>query len=141
MGKLAAIIATAAAVTTLTAVPASAEPIVVYQLAGTNRCLADTGTNVVLKPCNESSNDQRWIVPVSDADRPHNMVTRKCLAATSTGDVLGQACGTGANQGWRRVPSTGAAFQFRNAASGKCLTATVTVAACTASSAKWNALR
>ena len=140
MGKLAAIIATAAAVTTLTAVPASAEPIVVYQLAGSNRCLADNGTDIVLRICNEIADNQRWIVPVTDADVPRNMATGKCLAATSTGNVLGQACGS-ASQRWRRVPSSGSSFQFRHIVTGKCLTAQVTVAACTTSSAKWNGLR
>jgi Ricin-type beta-trefoil lectin domain len=137
MGKLAAIIATAAAVTTLTAIPAQAEPVVVYQLAGSTRCLADTGTNVVLKACNELSNEQRWVVPVTNADWPHNMATRKCLAATSTGDVLGQSCSSSLTQRWHRNPASGTSFQFRNAASGKCLTAQVTVAACSSSSAKW----
>ncbi|MFI6101414.1 RICIN domain-containing protein [Lentzea sp. NPDC051213] len=141
MGKLAAIFATAAAVTALTAVPASAEPVVVYQLAGSNRCLADIGTDVVLKPCNETSNEQRWIVPVSDADQPHNIATRKCLTATSTGQVRGQACTTGAAQRWRRLPNTPGPFQFRNIGTGKCLTAQVTVAACTSSSQRWNGLR
>jgi hypothetical protein len=141
MGKLAAIIATAAAVTTLSAVPASAEPVVIYQLSGTSRCLADTGTNVVLKPCNRTSDEQRWIVPIIDnVDWPHNMATSKCLGATSAGDVLGQACSAGSTR-WHRVPTTGSSFQFRNAASGKCLTAQVTVAACTTSSAKWVGLR
>ena len=141
MGKLAAIIATAAAVTTLTAIPASAEPIVVYQLAGTTRCLADNGTDIVLKACNETATDQQWIVPVSAVDVSHNVATRNCLAATGTGNVLGQACGTGAGQSWRRSPLSDRAFQFRNTATGKCLTAQVTVATCTASSAKWNRLR
>ena len=141
MGKLAAIIATAAAATALTAVPAHAEPVVVYQLAGTTRCLADTGGNVVLRPCNEIADEQRWIVPISGGvDWPHNIATDKCLSATSAGDVLGQACGSGANQRWRRVTS-GSAFQFRNVGTNKCLTATVTVAACTTSSAKWVGLR
>lgn len=141
MGKLAAIIATAAAVTTLTAVPASAEPIVTYQLSGTNRCLADTGTNVILKPCSRTTDEQRWIVPITDnVDWPHNMATDKCLGATTAGDVLGQACGAGTTR-WRREPATGTAFRFRNAATGKCLTASVTVAACTTSSAKWVGLR
>jgi hypothetical protein len=141
MGKLAAIIATAAAVTTLTALPASAEPIVVYQLAGTNRCLVDTGTDIVLRTCNETATDQQWIVPVSAADVSHNVATRNCLAATSTGNVLGQTCGTGAGQSWRRTPVSDRSFQFRNTATGKCLTAQVTVATCTATSAKWNRLR
>jgi Ricin-type beta-trefoil lectin domain-like len=140
MGKLAAIIATAAAVTTLTAIPAQAEPVVVYQLAGTTRCLADTGSDIVLRSCNELATDQQWIVPVSATDVSHNRATRNCLAATSTGNVLGQACG-GAGQGWRRTPVTDSSFQFRNIATGKCLTAQVTVAACTTSSAKWNRLR
>ncbi|MCG8923817.1 RICIN domain-containing protein [Lentzea sp. CC55] len=141
MGKPAAIIATVAAATALTAVPAHAEPVVVYQLAGTTRCLADTGTNVVLRTCDEVSDDQRWIVPISGGvDWPHNIATDRCLGVTGTGDVLGQACGGSASQRWRRVPS-GAAFQFRNAGTGKCLTATVTVAACTTSSAKWVGLR
>ncbi|MEV6243037.1 RICIN domain-containing protein [Lentzea sp. NPDC051838] len=141
MGKLAAIIATAAAVTTLTAVPASAEPVVIYQLSGTNRCLADTGTNVVLQPCNRTSEAQRWIVPITDAvDWPHNMATDKCLGATAAGDVLGQACASGTTR-WHRIPPAGSAFQFRNAASGKCLTAQVTVAACGTTSARWVGLR
>lgn len=141
MGKLAAIIATAAATVTLMAVPASAEPVVVYQLAGTNRCLADTGSNVVLKVCNEISDEQRWIVPISGGvDWPHNMATDSCLGATTAGDVLGQACTSSSGQRWRRVP-TGTSFQFRNVGTGKCLTATVTVAACTSASAKWNGLR
>ncbi len=141
MGKLAAIIATAAAATALTAVPAHAEPVVVYQLAGTARCLADTGTNVVLRTCDELSDAQRWIVPISaGVDWPHNMATGECLGATSAGDVLGQACGSSAAQRWRRVP-VGSAFQFRNVGTGKCLTATVTVAACTTASAKWVGLR
>lgn len=141
MGKLAAIIATAAAVTALTAVPAQAEPIVVYQLAGTSRCLADTGTNIVFRPCNEQSAEQQWIVPVSDADRPRNMTTRKCLAATSAGDVLGQTCTGGASQSWRRTPNTSTSFQFRNLGAGKCLTAQIALAACTTSSPRWNGLR
>jgi hypothetical protein len=141
MGKLAVIIATAAAATALTAIPAQAEPVVVYQLAGSTRCLADTGTNVVLKPCNEISDEQRWIVPISGGvDWPHNMATNKCLGATSTGDVLGQACGAGANQRWRRSTS-GSSFQFRNVGTNKCLTAQVTVTTCTTSSAKWIGLR
>ncbi|WP_329787635.1 RICIN domain-containing protein [Lentzea sp. DG1S-22] len=141
MGKPAAIIATAAAATALTAVPAHAEPVVVYQLAGTTRCLADTGTNVVLRTCDEVSDDQRWIVPISGGvDWPHNIASDRCLGVTGTGDVLGQTCGGSASQRWRRVPS-GAAFQLRNAGTGKCLTATVTVAACTTSSAKWVGLR
>ncbi|MFD9705352.1 RICIN domain-containing protein [Lentzea sp. NPDC059081] len=141
MGKTAAIIATAAAVTALTALPAHAEPVVVYQLAGTTSCLADTGSNVVLRPCNEVSDPQRWIVPISDGvDWPHNIATGQCLSATSAGDVLGQACGSGAGQRWRRVPS-GSAFQLRNVGTGKCLTSTVTVATCTTSSAKWVGLR
>lgn len=141
MGKLAAIIATAAATVTLTALPASAEPVVVYQLAGSTRCLADTGSNVVLKPCNELSDEQRWIVPISGGvDWPHNMATDKCLGATAAGDVLGQACTTSAGQRWRRVAS-GSSFQFRNVGTNKCLTAQVTVATCTTSSAKWNGLR
>jgi hypothetical protein len=140
MGKLAAIIATAAAVTTLTAVPASADPVVIYQLSGTTRCLADTGTNVILKPCNRTSAEQRWLVPIIDSvDWPHNTATDKCLGATAAGDVLGLAC-SAATTRWRRVPSTGSSFQFRNA-NGKCLTASVTVTACTASSAKWVGLR
>lgn len=141
MGKPAAIIATAAAVTALTAIPASAEPIVVYQLAGSSRCLADNGTDIVLKVCNESALDQQWIVPVSDADAPRNRATRKCLAATSTGNVLGQACSTSIAQRWRRVPATAPSFQFRNVAHRTCLTAQVTAAACTTSSAKWKGLR
>jgi hypothetical protein len=142
MGKLAAIIATAAAVTTLTAVPASAEPVVQYQLSGTSRCLADTGTNVVLQPCNRTADQQRWIVPITaNVDWPHNIATDKCLAATSTGDVLGATCGASNTQRWHRVPATGSTFQFRNAASGKCLTAQVTVATCTSSSARWAGLR
>ncbi|MDX8037015.1 RICIN domain-containing protein [Lentzea sp. BCCO 10_0856] len=141
MGKLAAIIATAAAATALTAIPAQAEPVVVYQLAGSTRCLADTGTNVVLKPCNEISDEQRWIVPISGGvDWPHNIATNKCLGATSTGDVLGQACSSSPSQRWRRS-TTGSTFQFRNAGTNKCLTAQVTVAACTTSSAKWVGLR
>ena len=141
MGKLAAIIATAAAVTTLTAVPASAEPVVMFQLSGTSRCLADTGTNVVLQPCTRTSDAQRWIVPITDnVDWPHNIATDKCLGATAAGDVLGQACSSGSTR-WRRVPTTGSSFQFRNAANGKCLTASVTVATCTTSSAKWVGLR
>jgi hypothetical protein len=140
MGKLAAIIATAAAVTTLTAIPAQAEPVIVYQLAGSTRCLADIGTDVVLRTCNELATDQQWIVPVSATDVSHNRATGKCLAATSTGNVLSQACG-GAGQGWRRTPATDTSFQFRNLATGKCLTAQVTVATCTTSSTKWNRLR
>ena len=141
MGKLAAIIATAAATVTLTAIPASAEPVVVYQLAGSTRCLADTGVNVVLKPCNELADEQRWIVPISGGvDWPHNMFTDKCLGATAAGDVLGQACTSSAGQRWRRVP-TGSSFQFRNVGTGKCLTAQVTLATCSTSSAKWNGLR
>lgn len=141
MGKLAAIIATAAAVTTLTAIPAQAEPVVVYQLAGTTRCLADSGTDIVLKACNELATNQQWIVPVSAEDVSHNVATRKCLAATSTGNVLGQTCSTSAGQRWRRTPATDRSFQFRNIATGKCLTAQVTVATCTATSTKWNRLR
>ncbi|HEX8869385.1 MAG TPA: RICIN domain-containing protein [Lentzea sp.] len=141
MGKLAAIIATAAAVTTLTAVPASAEPVVIYQLSGTTRCLADTGTNVVLQPCNRTSDAQRWIVPITDSvDWPHNIATSKCLGATSTGDVLGQSCSSGTTR-WHRVPPSGSAFQFRNDATGKCLTAQVTVATCGTTSARWVGLR
>ena len=141
MGKLAAIIATAAAVTTLTAVPASAEPVVIYQLSGTNRCLADTGTNVVLQPCNRTSEAQRWIVPITDSvDWPHNMATDKCLGATAAGDVLGQACSAGTTR-WHRFPATGSSFQFRNDATGKCLTASVTVATCSTTNARWVGLR
>lgn len=141
MGKLAAIIATAAATVTLTAIPASAEPVVVYQLAGTTRCLADTGGNVVLRPCDELAGEQRWIVPISGGvDWPHNMATDKCLGATTAGDVLGQACTSSSGQRWRRV-STGTSFQFRNVGTNKCLTAQVTLAACTTASAKWNGLR
>ncbi|GHH56761.1 RICIN domain-containing protein [Lentzea cavernae] len=141
MGKLAAIIATAAATVTFTAVPASAEPVVVYQLAGSTRCLADTGGNVVLRPCNEIDDQQRWIVPISGGvDWPHNIATDKCLGATAAGDVLTQACSSSAGQRWRRVAS-GSSFQFRNVGTNKCLTATVTVAACTTASAKWNGLR
>ncbi|MFD4670704.1 ricin-type beta-trefoil lectin domain protein [Lentzea sp. NPDC058450] len=141
MGKLAAIIATAAATVTLTAVPASAEPIVVYQLAGTTRCLADTGSDVVLRPCNEIANDQRWIVPISGGvDWPHNIATDKCLGATAAGDVTGQACTSSGNQRWRRIAS-GTSFQFRNVGTNKCLTAQVTVATCTTATAKWNGLR
>lgn len=140
MGKLAAIIATTAAVTTLTAVPAQAEPMVQYQLAGSNRCLADSGTDIVLRACNETVDNQIWIVPNTDADIPRNTATGKCLAATRTGDVLGQDCGA-ANQRWRREPTTSTSFRFRNLATGKCLTAQVTVDTCTASSAKWNGLR
>lgn len=141
MGKLAAIIATAAAVTTLTAVPAQAEPIVQYQLSGTNRCLADSGTDIVLRACTEASASQRWIVPVSDSDWPHNSATRKCIAATTAGAVNPQVCGSGANQRWRRVPTTGTTFQFRNLGTNKCLTAQVTVTTCTSSSARWVGLR
>ncbi|MEU0884808.1 RICIN domain-containing protein [Lentzea sp. NPDC005914] len=144
MGKLAAIIASAAAVTAmsaLTALPASAEPVVLYQLSGTNRCLADTGTNVVLQLCNRTSGAQRWIVPITDSvDWPHNIATGKCLGATSTGDVLGVACSSGTTR-WHRVPPAGSAFQFRNDATGKCLTAQVTVAACTTTTARWVGLR
>ncbi|MGW6933573.1 RICIN domain-containing protein [Lentzea sp. NPDC054927] len=140
MGKLAAIIATAAAVTTLTAVPASAEPVVIYQLSGTSRCLADTGTNVVLRPCSRTSDEQRWIVPITDVDWPHNIATGKCLGATAAGDVLGQSCSAGTTR-WRREPATSTPFRFRNAATGKCLTASVTVTTCTTSSAKWVGLR
>jgi hypothetical protein len=141
MGKLAAIIATAAAATALTAIPAQAEPLIVYQLAGTNRCLADTGSNVVLTTCNESATNQQWIVPVSDADVSHNVATRKCLAATSGGDVLTQVCGTAASQRWRRTPVSDRSFQFRHIVTSKCLTAQVTTAACTTTTAKWNRLR
>ena len=141
MGKLAAIIATAAATVTLTAVPASAEPVVVYQLAGTTRCLADTGSDVVLRPCNEIANDQRWIVPISGGvDWPHNIATDKCLGATTAGDVTGQACTSSGNQRWRRIAS-GTSFQLRNVGTNKCLTAQVTVATCTTATAKWNGLR
>ncbi|NGY66120.1 RICIN domain-containing protein [Lentzea sp. NEAU-D13] len=141
MGKLAAIIATAAAVTTLTAVPASAEPVVIYQLSGTNRCLADTGTNVVLRTCDRTSEAQRWVVPITDnVDWPHNMATDKCLGATTAGDVLGQACSAGTTR-WRRDPVTASSFRFRNVATGKCLTASVTVTPCSTSSAKWVGLR
>lgn len=141
MGKLAAIIATAAAATALTALPAQAEPLVVYQLAGTNRCLADTGSNVVLTTCNESATNQQWIVPVSNVDESHNVATRKCLTATSGGDVLTQACGTAASQRWRRTPLGDRNFQFRHIVTSKCLTAQVTTAACTTTTAKWNRLR
>ncbi|MFC3890149.1 ricin-type beta-trefoil lectin domain protein [Lentzea rhizosphaerae] len=141
MGKLAAIIATAAAATALTAIPAQAEPLVVYQLAGTNRCLADTGSNVVLTTCNESATNQQWIVPVSDVDVSHNVATRKCLTATSGGDVLTQACGTAASQRWRRTPLGDRNFQFRHIVTSKCLTAQVATAACTTTTAKWNRLR
>ncbi|WP_285647506.1 ricin-type beta-trefoil lectin domain protein [Lentzea sp. NBRC 102530] len=142
MGKPAAIIATAAAtIITLTAVPAGAEPVVVYQLAGTDRCLADTGGDVVLRLCNEISNEQRWIVPISGGvDWPHNTATDKCLTATTAGDVRGQACTASGNQRWRRV-TTGASFQLRNVGTGKCLTAQVAVAACTTATARWNGLR
>ncbi|MCX2952267.1 RICIN domain-containing protein [Lentzea sp. NEAU-D7] len=141
MGKLAAIIATAAATVTLTAVPASADPVVVYQLAGSTRCLADVRTDVVLKPCNELADDQRWLVPISGGvDWPHNIATERCLGATAAGDVVGQACTSSANQRWRRVP-TGTSFQFRNVGTNKCLTAQVTVATCSTSSSKWNGLR
>ncbi|MET9632841.1 RICIN domain-containing protein [Lentzea sp. NPDC006480] len=144
MGKLAAIIATAAAVTamsTLTALPASAEPVVMYQLSGTSRCLADTGTNVVLQPCNRTSEAQRWIIPITDSlDWPHNIATGKCLGATAAGDVLGQACASGTTR-WHRIPPLGSTFQFRNDASRKCLTAQVTVADCTTTSARWVGLR
>ncbi|KJK47117.1 hypothetical protein UK23_21265 [Lentzea aerocolonigenes] len=143
MGKLAAIIATAAAVTamtTLTALPASAEPVVMYQLSGTTRCLADTGTNIVLQPCNRTVEAQRWIVPITDSvDWPHNIATNKCLG-TAAGDVLGVACSSGTTR-WHRIPPSGSSFQFRNDASGKCLTAQVTVAACTTTSARWVGLR
>jgi len=143
MGKLAAIIATAAAVTTLTALPASAEPVVMYQLSGTNRCLTDIGTNVVLEPCVRTSDEQRWIVPITaGVDWPHNVATRKCLAATSTGDVLSATCSSSTTQRWNRTPpTTTGTFQFRNSASGKCLTAQVTVAVCGTSSARWVGLR
>jgi hypothetical protein len=141
MGKSAAIIATAAAVTALTAVPAHAEPVVIYQLSGTSRCLADIGTNVVLKTCDRTSEEQRWIVPNSDADWPHNLATGNCLAATTSGDVLGQSCGPGANQRWRRMPVTSTTFQFRNLGTAKCLTAQVAVAACTSTSPRWVGLR
>ncbi|WP_434450360.1 RICIN domain-containing protein [Lentzea sp. E54] len=141
MGKPAAIIATAAAVTALTAVPAHADPVVVYQLAGTSRCLADTGTNVVLRLCNEISASQRWLVPISGGvDWPRNRATDRCLSVASADDVLTRPCASSASQRWRRVP-TGTSFQFRNVGTGKCLTATVTVAPCTASSAKWVGLR
>lgn len=140
MGKLAAIIATAAAVTTLTAIPASAEPVVLYQLAGSNRCLADSGSDIVLRACNEAVLDQNWIVPVTDADIPRNRATGKCLTATGAGNVLAQACGTG-SQRWRRTPLSDRSFQFRNLGTDKCLTAQVTVATCTTTSAKWNRLR
>jgi hypothetical protein len=144
MGKLAAIIATAAAVTamtTLTALPASAEPVVMYQLSGTTRCLADTGTNIVLKTCNRTSDEQRWIVPITDSvDWPHNIATSKCLGATAVGDVVGTACTSGTTR-WHRIPPSGSSFQFRNDASRKCLTAQVTVAACTTASARWVGLR
>ncbi|MGI5502720.1 RICIN domain-containing protein [Lentzea sp. CA-135723] len=140
MGKTAAIIATAAAIVTLTAVPASAEPVVTYQLAGTTRCLADTGGNVVLKPCNQIANDQRWIVPISGGvDWPHNMATDKCLAAAAN-DVLTQACTTSGTQRWRRI-GTSTSFQLRNVGTNKCLTAQVTVADCTTTTAKWVGLR
>lgn len=140
MGKLAAIIATAAAITTLTAVPASAEPRVQYQLAGSNRCLADSGTDIVLRTCNETVTNQIWIVPNTDADIPRNIATGKCLTAATTGNVSGQDCGTG-NQRWRREPTSSTSFRFRNLSTNKCLTAQVTVADCTTSSAKWNGLR
>ncbi|RDI30685.1 RICIN domain-containing protein [Lentzea flaviverrucosa] len=141
MGKLAAIIATAAATVTLTAVPASAEPVVVYQLAGSTRCLADVGTDVVLKQCNELADEQRWIVPISGGvDWPHNMLTDRCLGATAAGDVLGQACTTSANQRWRREVS-GTSFRFRNVGTNKCLTAQVTVGTCATSSSRWIGLR
>ncbi len=139
--KIFAIAATAAAVTTLCSAPAHADPIVQYQLSGSTRCLTDTGLDIVLRTCNETTASQRWIVPVSDSDWPHNDATGKCLAATSAGDVVARACGTGAAQRWRRVPTTGTAFQFRNLATGKCLTAQVTVATCTTSSARWLGLR
>lgn len=141
MGKTAAIIATAAAITALTVVPAHAEPIVQYQLAGTTRCLADSGTDILLRLCSEASANQKWIVPVSDSDWPYNTATRKCLAATTAGDVKGQACGPGANQRWRRMRVTSTTFQFRNLGTGKCLTAQVTATACTSSSARWVGLR
>ena len=141
MGKLAAIIAVAAAATALTAIPAQAEPLVVYQLAGTNRCLADTGTDVVLKTCNESATDQQWIVPVSNVDESHNVATRKCLTATGSGNVLTQTCGTAASQRWRRSPLSDSNFQFRHLTTGKCLTAQVTVATCSTTTATWNRLR
>lgn len=140
MGKLAAIIATAAAVTTLTAVPARAEPVVQYQLAGSNRCLADSGTDIVLRTCNETIINQTWLVPNTDADIPRNRATGKCLAAATSGNVSGQDCGAG-NQRWRREPSGSTSFRFRNLATNRCLTAQVTVAECTTSSAKWNGLR
>lgn len=141
MGKLAAIIATAAAVTALTAVPASAEPIVRYQLSGTDRCLTDSGTDIVLRTCNRVAGNQRWVVPVSDVDWPHNTATGDCLAATTAGDVSAAACGAGANQRWDRVQVTSTTFRFRNMGTGKCLTAQVTVATCTTSSARWVGLR
>ena len=139
--KVFAIAATAAAVTTLCAAPAHAEPIVQYQLSGSTRCLTDNGTDIVLRTCSEAAANQKWIVPVSDSDWPHNDATGRCLGATSAGDVAGQACGTSAAQRWRRVAATGTSFQFRNLASGKCLTAQVTVATCSTSSARWVGLR
>ncbi|ANZ36138.1 hypothetical protein BBK82_08730 [Lentzea guizhouensis] len=139
--KIFAIAATAAAVTTLYSAPAHAEPIVQYQLSGTTRCLADTGLDIVLRTCGELTPNQRWIVPVSDSDWPHNNATGKCLGATTAGDVVGQACSTSATQRWRRVAATGTSFQFRNLATGKCLTAQVTLAACATGSARWVGLR
>jgi hypothetical protein len=55
--------------------------------------------------------------------------------------VLGQVCGAGTGQRWRRTPVTDSSFQFRNTATGKCLTAQVTVATCTTTTARWNRLR
>lgn len=142
MGRIFAVAATAAAITALTTVPASAEPIVQYQLAGTTRCLADTGTGagIILRQCTNGAAAQEWIVPVSDSDWPHNRATSRCLTAGATA-VSGQVCGPGANQRWDRVQVTSTTFRFRNLGTGKCLTEQVSVAACTTSSARWVGLR
>lgn len=137
-GKLFAIVAAAAATLTLTAVPAQADPVFVYQLAGSPRCIADNGTDIVFKFCNEQARDQQWLVPISGGyDQPRNIATNKCLAARTTGEVERQSCTSATNQRWRRLTPSGNTFQFQNIGTRKCLTAQLTVATCTSSSQRW----
>jgi hypothetical protein len=130
---------------TLFAAPAQADPVVHYRQAGTNMCLADTGTQGVrLVPCNQSAQPQRWLLPVGGdlTDRPRNMATGRCLAARPTGQVLTEPCSTTGYQRWRREPRA-TEFRFHNVGANKCLVSTtartLSVQACTPQTQRWTA--
>ena len=129
--------------TALLTSPAHADPVVHYKVAGTNRCLEDTGTQVVTAPCAPQDSRQRWLLPIGDdlSDRPRNLGSNRCLTADAAGQVTTTTCTSAANQRWRREPRE-TEFRFRNVAANKCLVAPArvpTLQTCTYQTQRWSA--